>query len=65
MAQANNLFDQVELSLREDNPIMETSPLVEVVFEHSDRPLKGNELLLARPVSSAPILTLPIPSIRV
>ena len=65
MAQANDLFDQVELSLREDNPIVEASPLVEVVFKHSDRPLKGNELLRACPVSSAPVLTLPIPSVRV
>jgi hypothetical protein len=65
MAQANDLFNQVELSLREDNPIMEAPPLIKVVFKHSDRSLKGDKLLRARPVSSAPVLTLPIPSVRV
>jgi hypothetical protein len=35
------------------------------VLKHSDRSLKGDELLRARPVTSAPVLTLPIPSVRV
>ena len=65
MAQANDLFNQVKLSLCEHNPIMEAPPLIKIVFEHSDRSLKGDELLRARSITSAPVLTLPIPSVRV
>jgi len=65
MAQAYDLFNEVKLSLGEDNPIMEAPPLIKVQFKRSDRSLKGDELLRARPITSAPVLTLPIPSIRV
>ena len=37
MPQADDFLDQVEPSLGEDNPIMETAPFVKVVFEHADR----------------------------
>jgi hypothetical protein len=65
MAQADDLFNQVKFSLGEDNPIMEAPPLIKVLFKHSDRSLIGDELLRARSVTSAPVLTLPIPSVRV
>ena len=32
MTQANDLFNQIELSLREDIPIMEAPPLIKVVL---------------------------------
>jgi hypothetical protein len=44
---------------------MEAAPLIEVVFQNADRPLEGDELLRMRSVTSAPALTLPIPSIGV
>ena len=65
MPQANDFFDQVQLSLREDDPIVEAAPLIEVVFKHTDRPLKRDELLRTRSLTSAPVLTLPIPSVGV
>ena len=65
MAQANDLFNQVKLSLREHNPIMEAPPFIKVVFKHSNRSFEGDELFRARPITPAPVLTLPIPSVRV
>ena len=65
MPQADDFFDQVQLSLREDDPIVEAAPLIEVVFKHTDRPLKRDELLRTRSLTSAPVLTLPIPSVGV
>ena len=65
MSQANDLFNQVELSLREDNPIVEAPPLIKVVFKHTDRSLKRDKLLRAHPITSAAVLVLPIPSVGV
>jgi hypothetical protein len=65
MPQADDLFNQVELSLGEDDPIVEAAPLIEVVFKYTDRPLKRDKLLRTRPITSAPVLTLPIPSVGV
>jgi hypothetical protein len=65
MPQADDLLDQIELALREDDPIVEAAPLIEVVFQHTDRPLERDELLRTGSVTSAPVLTLPIPSVRI
>jgi hypothetical protein len=65
MPQADDLLDQVKLSFRQDYPIVEAAPLIEVVFKHADRPLKCDKLLRPRSVTPAPALTLPIPSIGV
>ena len=63
MPQADDLLNQIEPTLGEDNPIVEAPPLIEVVFQDTDRALKGDKLL--RTITSAPVLTLPIPSVGV
>jgi hypothetical protein len=65
MPQADDLLDQIELAFGEDDPIVEAAPLIEVMFQHADRPLKSDKLFRTRSVTSAPALTLPIPSIGV
>ncbi len=65
MPQADDLLNQIKLALGEDNPIVEAPPLVEVVFQDTERALKRDELLRASAITSAPILTLPIPSVGV
>jgi len=65
MSQANDLFNQIKLTLGEDNPIVEAPPLVEVVFQDTDRALKRDKLLRTSAITSAPVLTLPIPSVGV
>ena len=65
MPQADDLLDQIKLTLGENDPIMEAAPLIKVVFEHADRPFERDKLLRARAITSAPVLTLPIPSVRV
>ena len=62
MPQADDLLDQVELALGEDDPIMEAAPLIEVMLQDTDRALKRDELLRTGTITSAPRLTLPIPS---
>jgi hypothetical protein len=44
---------------------MEAAPLIKVVFQRTDRPFKRDELLRTHAITSAPVLTLPIPSVRV
>jgi hypothetical protein len=65
MAQADDLLDQIKLPLGEDNPIVETPPLIEVMFQNTDGALKGDKLLRTSAITSAPVLTLPIPSVGV
>jgi hypothetical protein len=65
MPQADDFLDQIELTLREDDPIMEAAPLIKVMFQHTDRSFKRDKLLRARAITSAPVLTLPIPSVGV
>ena len=65
MSQANDLLNQIELTLGEDDPIVEAPPLVEVVFQDTDRALKRDKLLRTSAITSAPVLTLPIPSVGV
>ena len=62
MPQADDLLNQIELTLGEDNPVVETPPLIEVVFQDTDRALEGDKFLRTSTVTSAPVLTLPIPS---
>jgi hypothetical protein len=44
---------------------MEAPPLIKVVFQDTDRALKCDKLLRPSAITSAPVLTLPIPSVGV
>jgi hypothetical protein len=65
MPQTDDLLDQVELPFGQDDPIVKAAPLVEVMFQHPDRPLEGDKFLRTSALTSAAALTLPIPSVSV
>ena len=65
MPQTDDLLNQVELTLREDDPVVKAPPLIEIVFQDTDRPFKRDKFLRTRAITSAPAVTLPIPSVGV
>ena len=65
MAEADDLLDQVELSLGQDNPIVEAPPFIQVMLQNTKHALVGDELLRTGPITQTAALTLPIPRIRV